>query len=206
MPPFSRPRVADRLRQGFTIIELLIALAVIAIISALAFPTVSAAMADSRLRDGVNELRFFLAEARARATERNLAVVVRVTPAPGGPIGGAFGLWESTSRDCSGPDTSTAPLLGYRPPGGGPVREFDLSEFPERFRNVALTDVGQCGASLGGAIELCIRPDGGVYERPGLNAIAGPIEFRFRRYEDGSPAGVERVLRLNFNGIPRIER
>src|SRR5262245_24043080 len=81
-------------RRGFTIVELMIALTVMAILTVLAFPTISATIAESRLRDALNEIRFDLAEARARATERNVAVVVVLTT-PGLVPGGTFRLWES---------------------------------------------------------------------------------------------------------------
>jgi prepilin-type N-terminal cleavage/methylation domain-containing protein len=180
-------------QRGFTLIEFMIVVAILAILTALAVPTISGTMGDSRLRDAMNEVRFFLAEARARATERNVAVVVVIDR--GAPLGGDFALWEGTSRDCSTVDTSTPALLGPY------VMGTDL-----RFRETGLSSISMGGTDQGASIDLCIRPDGGVYLRPAVTPITGPLQFRFRRYEAASPVGVERILRLNFNGIPRIER
>jgi len=180
--------------RGFTLIELLIVVSLLAIIGVLAFPTVSGSMADARLRGALNEVRFFLAEARARAMERNVAVVVKLTV--GSPEGGTYTLWESSSRDCSLVDTAVdAPVLG----------PYDLANGRE-YRDTGMNEIDMCGAAYAGAVDLCFRPEGGVYERPGLAALAGPLQMLFTRYEDGNAAGVTRILRLDFNGIPRIER
>jgi len=54
-------------RQGFTLLELLLVLAIVVIISALVVPAVENMYAEVRLQAGADNLRSRLAEARARA-------------------------------------------------------------------------------------------------------------------------------------------
>ena len=61
---FSRLRPAQR---GFTLVELLVTLSVLAILSALALPSMQNAMSNQRLVSGAYQLKNILDEARGEA-------------------------------------------------------------------------------------------------------------------------------------------
>lgn len=62
--------------SGFTIIELMVTLAVVAILAAIASPSFTAMIQDNRLVTQVNELQATLAYARSEAIKRNNNVTV----------------------------------------------------------------------------------------------------------------------------------
>lgn len=68
---FSRLRPAQR---GFTLVELLVTLSVLAILSALALPSMQNAMANQRLASGAYQLKNILDEARGEAARRRIPV------------------------------------------------------------------------------------------------------------------------------------
>jgi type IV fimbrial biogenesis protein FimT len=72
--------------KGFTMVELMMVVAILAIMSALAAPSMSKMIANQRLRSVATDLHLALVKARAEAIKRNADGVnthVRVSPAGG---------------------------------------------------------------------------------------------------------------------------
>jgi len=189
----GRPREGER---GMTLTEIMIVVVIIGILAALSYPTISGALAANQSRAAMNEVAFFLSEARARATGRNLAVEVYVTFSPGA-AGGLLELRESSDRSCTNVNVAD-PTSGPT----APVQPFDLLKYDSVGLDHGAVNSTPCGANL----DLCFKPDGSVFDRSNGLPIPGPVDLYLRRYEGGSAAGVDRIVRLGFNGIPRIYR
>ena len=67
-------------RPGFTLIEVLLVMAIILIMAAVAFPTLSAMWGDVRAKAAADQVRAAWTEARARAIEDNRAYRFAVEP------------------------------------------------------------------------------------------------------------------------------
>ena len=76
--PYQRLHRVQRLRvaRGFTMVELMIAVAIAAILALLAAPSLSALVARHQARSVASELYFSLAKARSEAVTRNANVSV----------------------------------------------------------------------------------------------------------------------------------
>jgi type IV fimbrial biogenesis protein FimT len=77
--------------SGFTIIELMIVLAIAAILAAIAAPSFTATIQNNRLVTQVNELQASLGLARSEAVKRN----DNVTTCPSNNGAGCLGNWQS---------------------------------------------------------------------------------------------------------------
>lgn len=92
----DRPRAASV--RGLTLIELAITLAVLAILGAIALPSVGSSLDRQRLQASARALADDIAEARFEAARRGQALHLRATP---GGSGGAGWCWSvSASADC----------------------------------------------------------------------------------------------------------
>lgn len=89
-----RPASAARHGQGFTLIELMVTIAVLAIIIALATPSFTSVINNNRLSSHANELVASLQLARMEAVRRNVrAVVCRSENGSSCATGAAWGGW-----------------------------------------------------------------------------------------------------------------
>lgn len=107
-----------RKQQGFTVIEVMVVLSVIAILAAAAVPNINSYMDSRRAISAAESIYSYLLYARSEAISRSAPVVVRLTPESA-----ATGTWElgvSTDIDCSPavgnaatdtPDTADACVL-----------------------------------------------------------------------------------------------
>ena len=89
-------KATDRRQRGFTLVELMVAVAVIAIVSAIAAPNFRQLTLGSRLTGGANELVATLQTARMSAVSQR--ATVRVCPSTSGTTCGALGpRWIAAS-------------------------------------------------------------------------------------------------------------
>lgn len=88
-----------RSNDGFTLIEMMMVLALFAIIASVAFPTFLSQRSETKLRDAVSMIRGDLEMARSRAIRENAAVPVLIRPdgytifIDNGSGGGIAGNW-----------------------------------------------------------------------------------------------------------------
>lgn len=102
---------AGRAASGFTVIELMIALAILSILVGIATPTFKGMLASQRVKTVAADLHTSLLQARAEAIKRNQRILLR--PASG----------ESWSDgwlvpDPASPTSDANPLFRYRPNSG----------------------------------------------------------------------------------------
>lgn len=99
----SRPRES----AGFTIIELMVVVVVVAIFAAVALPNFSTAIRNSRLQASSNELASLIQYARSTAVQNNQSMALCVSE----------GVW-SVHKACS----DSNPLRSFEPPTGVTVQ------------------------------------------------------------------------------------
>jgi type IV fimbrial biogenesis protein FimT len=184
-----------RTRRGFSLIELMVVVALVGITASLAVPSYSEIFLDRRVQDDANQVAGILREARARAMARGSAVLVAFTG--GGAAGGAFRVYESVTTMPGAPagpnrvplGTCRAPTV-WEPLGAANAGVWMLSEnlfTGSRDVNAGLQTVyrNAAGADLN-EVYLCFTPGGRVLQSATTNFnAAAPLvandQFVLRR-------------------------
>ena len=161
-------------RNGFTLIDLLVTMAILVLTALLATPPLLRAAGQSKVRLAAAELRAELAHARQLAVRYSAHVGLKLYPEPGHV---RFGLFRDGDGDgvhsddiASGADPAIEPLheltsfgaaVGFGfPPGraprdpSNPYRRLDRLEDPIRFNNSDIASFGPLGESTPGTIYL----------------------------------------------------
>jgi type II secretory pathway pseudopilin PulG len=162
-----------RRARGFTLIDMLLVLALMTLFTLLAVPPLLRAAGQSRVRLAAGELRAALAHARLLAVRHSAHVGVKLLPGEGGRV--RYGVFRDGDGDgvrtddiASGVDPAMEPLheltemgrgvgLGF-PPGraprdpGDPRRRLDRLDDPIRFNNSDIASFGPLGDSTPGTL------------------------------------------------------
>ena len=196
-----RVRTRDR---GFSLIELMIVIVLIALVSALSYPSIMHTMAEQRLHEGARQAVDLLQYARFQAVLRGRAQVVTMVLTDELP-GGSMHVAESNSGACND-ELSAA------------KREFFLPT-PDEGGDVGVVLAVPSGIGNAG---ICFKPNGKVYEAasalpPRLDTDekrafnvprSGNVGLRFKRFQgrDGAlrEAGVRKEVLLSHLGIARF--
>lgn len=137
---------------GFTLIELMVTIAVLAVIVAIAIPSFQGVINNNRLTSAVNEGAALVQTARMEAVRLNRAVVVCASPTP-----------DATPVNCN--TTGARGLVAYVGGGGATIRRVSVPA------NVSLHFSPAFGTGI------VFRPDGFAHVGPGtgpmLNAVVG---------------------------------
>jgi type IV fimbrial biogenesis protein FimT len=114
--------------KGFTLVEMLIVIAMIGIVLGVAATTLLRALPDYRLRSAARELLFDLQKARLEAVKRNRPVLVEFSPQAYDPAGerGGYTLCVDIDTPANGVCDPTDPVLIRR----GMPKNVSLTDAP----------------------------------------------------------------------------
>jgi len=219
MANVSPPRRRRFMRRGFTIVEMLFVVALIMVISMLAFPSLRTFTARDRDLSMAAFVSHEFNRIKAQSQMRNRPYIVRFGNFNAVDARGSFEIFESPLTVCGDAVANLAatPRLARYGFGGTPSG-------PEWNQPPGGTDpmVGLRGWRLrplraqegpivaDGALTLCVRPDGSVLSMNGAVAtpIAGEIGLVVQRFsaQDGAgPDGPARTIRIGFTQPARLE-
>lgn len=158
-------------RTGFTILEVLLVLAIMVLLSAITYPSIEAMYGDVRLNAAADQIRARWADARTQAIEEGRPYRFAVQP------DGKYRVAPDTSEFWSGGGTGdgTTPNDTDTPP-------IDVEEFlPKgvKFSDGGLANAGDPGDSGGWVTVVRFLPDGStsqdveiVFEAPGCRPLS----------------------------------
>lgn len=152
-------------RRGFTLLELMAVVTIIAVFAALAIPTAVVQLRDRRVQEAARRIGLVYREARLRALGRGSAVLVRFTDGVmtvhearvGVAIDGNLGCADLPVSTCLNNDWSAGSATqriidGFRPPTSG-----DLSDL-----TVTVTDGADAAVPQ---LDICFTPMGRGFAR-----------------------------------------
>lgn len=100
------------MEAGFTLIELMIVVAIISILSALAFPSLSTLIPRNRTKAAARELRGYIQKAKLEAIKQNTDCLVVFTQASGTNAGSCV-TCISSDDDCTDTDDEIISQLNF---------------------------------------------------------------------------------------------
>lgn len=105
---FSHPMPRRPAARGFTLIELMITVAILVILAAVATPSMTKLIATQRVKSAAGDLHMALLKTRSEAIKRNAAVTLKA----------ATGGWGSGWTVVDPANPSGTPLLSHTSPSG----------------------------------------------------------------------------------------
>jgi len=191
-------------RRGFTLLELMTVVTIIAVFAALAIPTAVSQLRDRRVQEAARRIGLVYREARLRALGRGSAVLVRFNAGDmtvhearvGAAVGGNAGCVDLPVSSCLNTNWSgvaTQRIVdGYRPPTSG-----ELSDL-----TVAITDSADAAVPN---LDICFTPMGrGFARRENTNGPFGALSDAFVATVSRPGTTRTRQVVLMPNGTARL--
>ncbi len=187
------------IRRGFTIIELMVTVLILAILAMLAMPSAQNAVMEQRIRSAVLEVMHLVDFARVQAQSRNRSYEMVVDKATR-----KITVNESINTRCD-PDSFKDGTSNVR------VLDFLSGQPTGDLQHVSISGLSPNG--LGASFNLCFKPDGRVLQtntgKPlkgddGYGAGEARITLQ-RRTRSGTTTGIKHVIVVPYNGIPQLE-
>lgn len=180
--------------RGFTLIELMVAVLILAILAALAMPSAQNAAMQQRIRSAVLEVMHLVDFARVQAQSRNRAYELVVDTSAR-----TITLNESTNTRCDSFLSGNKAVRVLDFPSGKPTGDL---------QHVTISGVSPDG--LGNSFNLCFKPDGRVLQTDTKKPVTGTGAYGAgearivlqRRTRAGAPTGIKHAIVIPYNGIP----
>jgi prepilin-type N-terminal cleavage/methylation domain-containing protein len=157
-----RRDIAKRRSSGFTLIEALVVVAIVGLIGALVFETMTAYVPRFRLRHAASEMSMLISKARLEAIRRSVTTVVAVDYSD--RTVSAFAELNGNPND---PERAGALYLVYDP---DPLAEPDRTDY--RISLMALPGPPEAGVQIGGPVDGIEGADALVGLTPTPGALA----------------------------------
>ena len=167
-------KIVKEQQNGFSMLELLLVIAIIAIVAAVLIPTIASALPKYRLRSAVRQLVIDFKQARLEAIKSNRNTLIVFTPELVASAGGSYQLCVDTDSDgaCGGSEllkTTAMPrdVLLYTTNFGGNDTGYSNQGLPLETGRVELRDSTDTHRyalvlSSAGGVRLESSSDGGV--------------------------------------------
>ena len=167
----GRPGQRPRAMLGLTLLELLIGLSILAVLGALALPTMAARMEHERLHRAAQTLAGDIAEARFLAAARNLPM--HVSGQAGSDSTAAWCWSVSASPDCACAGAAGAPACRIHAVAAGDHRGVRMLQAP----SLQLDVIGRAQVAVAATFESAhgerLRVEVSLQGRPRICAAAG---------------------------------
>jgi prepilin-type N-terminal cleavage/methylation domain-containing protein len=195
------PRPEAPLRRGFTLVELLAAIAIIAVLASLATPSFLAIIRDRRVTQVGILTADSYREARTRSLARGIAVAVRWQSNGAGKgtleirEAVVFAPGQGTTKGCLTADWSSASADTRR------VSAQDFAASVYELASIQLMTEASAASAFG---ETCFTPDGRAYVRYADNG-AFVAQTGVPRFEVlNTRTNLKRIVYLPPNGVARL--
>lgn len=202
-----RPHTPSPSRSGFTLIELMVVLAVIAVVAGLAAPAISQALNQRRTNQAALDLVRLVRNARSSAAAYGRAHLVRYTS--GGL--GRVDVFRGINNRCNTNDWATLMAGGC----DGNSYCIDYLDPTDGRYQAGSFDILMQSTNFGGGVDVCYEPTGVTQWRTAaanpfvdLNSaqVGGGFRFTFTPRIDGTQEGVVRQVVLPLGGDARLIR
>ena len=183
--------------SGFSLIELMITVMILAIIASLAMPSIGTAFRQQSITEATNEIMHLVDFSRIQAMSRNKAYELQITPGSGD--NGSITVNESANTRCDGFDDGILKIRSLN---------FNAGEFSD------IRIIGTDPNPLGAAYQLCFKPSGRVVRTDTAKPLpatvagygAGEGHILIQRLDSGNrTVGPKHRIVVPYNGIPRFE-
>lgn len=193
----------NRVGKGYTLLELMIVVMLMALITALAAPNISTAIANNTVSSASNRTLVVFRKARTDATTKRAAMRYMIDQTVGAQL---IRLDVGADNTCGTfPGCTLDPVTGFGSNDCG-VAYVDFSDSYFSRRRVRIAAVKLNNADVAGTINLCITPSGKMYRMtPAKTALTGPLEIVLDRTDVSSnTVGVERRVVVTSTTSPRL--
>ncbi len=176
--------ILNKNRSGFTLIELMVVIAIIAILSAIAVPSIMAWLPNMRLKAAARDVYSNIQRARVEAVKRNTCITIKFTtvvyPTTGGGYSGFIDDGSGGGTACNGLRDGTEVVL-----------------FPQVSMPVGASLV--IANSIGGLNAVCLNAKGLICGSQSGNVVMRNNKGRWYREKIQAAGAVQ--TQISSNGV-----